>query len=82
MKCEHCRAELPAGAEKCPSCGKAVGLLTKTGDFAERSGEATVDVGKKVGRGALKLGGQALTGLGNVTKKAGKKLEDAGEEKK
>ncbi len=82
MKCEHCGAELPAGANHCPGCGHEVGVLTKTGDVAERAGEKTVEVGKAVGKGALRLGGKALTGLGNVTKKAGKKLSEAGEEKK
>lgn len=82
MHCEHCGAELPAGANNCPSCGHAVGALTKTGDVAERAGEKTVEVGKTVGKGALRLGGKALTGLGNVTKKAGKKIQEAGEEKK
>jgi len=82
MKCEHCGGELPDNAKACPSCGKAVGLLTKTGDVAEQTGEAVVDVTKKVGKGALRLGGKALTGLGNVTKKAGKKIQEAGEEKK
>ncbi len=71
MKCEHCGAELPHGASACPACGADVGLMTKTGDVAERTGEATV----KVGKGAVKLGGKALSGLGNVAKKAGKKLE-------
>ena len=49
MNCEHCGAELPQGAKTCPACGTELGLLTKTGDVAERTGEATVDVGKKVG---------------------------------
>ena len=80
MRCEHCGAELPQGAGTCPVCGKEVGLLTKTGDVAERTGEATVDAGKKVGKGALKLGGKALSGVGSLAKKAGKKLE--GEEGK
>ena len=79
MNCEHCGAELPPGAESCPSCGQAVGLMTKTGDVAERAGEKTVEVGKKVGKGALRLGGKALSGVGSLTKKAGKKLEEAGE---
>lgn len=48
--------------------------------MAERTGEATVDVGKKVGKGALKLGGKAPSGVGSLAKKAGKKLE--GEEEK
>ncbi len=82
MNCEHCGAELPAGAKACPACGAEVGLMTKTGDLAERTGEATVDVGKKVGKGALKLGGKGLSAVGGLAKKAGKKLEDAGEEKK
>jgi zinc-ribbon domain len=81
MNCEHCGAELPQAAKTCPACGKEVGLLTKTGDVAERTGEVTVDVGKKVGKGALKLGGKALTGIGSLSKKAGKKLEGEEEEK-
>ena len=48
--------------------------------MAERTGEATVDVGKKVGKGALKLGGKAPSGGGSLAKKAGKKPE--GEEEK
>ncbi len=82
MNCEHCGAELPSGAGTCPACGAEVGLLTKTGDVAERTGEKTVDVGKKVGKGALRLGGKALAGVGGLAKKAGKKVEEAGEEKK
>ncbi len=82
MNCEHCGAELPAGAKTCPACGAELGLLTRTGDVAERTGEATVDVGKKVGKGALRLGGKGLSAVGGLAKKAGKKLEDAGEEKK
>jgi len=80
INCEHCGAELPPGAGTCPVCGKAVGMLTKTGGVAEREGEAIVDVGTKVGNGAFKLGGRALSGVGSLAKKAGKKLE--GEEKK
>ncbi len=75
MKCEHCGADLPHGASACPRCGATVGLTTKTGDLAERTGEAAVDVGKKVGKEGLKLGGQALSGVGDLAKKAGKKLE-------
>ncbi len=81
MNCEHCGAELPAGAATCPACGKEQGLLTKTGDVAERTGEKTVDVGKKVGKGALKLGGKGLSAVGGLAKKAGKKMEEAGEDK-
>lgn len=81
MNCEHCGAELPQGAATCPSCGQTVGLMTKTGDVAERAGEATVDVGKKVGKGALKIGGKALSGVGTLAKRAGKKLEEEGEKK-
>lgn len=80
MNREHCGAVLSQAAKMCPACGKEVGLLTKTGDVAERTGEATVDVGKKVGKGALKLGGKALSGVGSLTRKVGKKLE--GEEEK
>jgi hypothetical protein len=79
MKCEHCGAELPQGAGTCPACGKEVGLLTKTGDVAERTGEKTVEVGTKVGKGALKLGGKGLSAVGGLAKKAGKKLEETGE---
>lgn len=82
MHCEHCGAELPAGASTCPSCGHAVGTLTKTGDLAERTGEKTVEVGKVVGKGALRLGGKGLSAVGGLAKKAGKKVEEAGEEKK
>lgn len=82
MRCEHCGAELPQGARSCPSCGKEVGLLTKTGDVAERTGEKTVEVGKTVGKGALKLGGKGLSAVGGLAKKAGKKLEGEEEEKK
>ena len=82
MRCEQCGAELPQGAGTCPSCGHAVGLLTKTGDVAERAGEKTVEVGKTVGKGALRFGGKAVGGLGSLAKKAGKKIEEAGEEKK
>ncbi len=82
MNCEHCGAELPAAAKTCPACGKEVGLLTKTGDVAERTGEKTVEVGKTVGKGALRLGGKGLSAVGGLAKKAGKKAEDAGEEKK
>jgi len=39
-------------------------------------------VGKKVGKGALKLGGKALSGVGSLTRKAGKKLEGEEEGKK
>ena len=81
MNCEHCGAELPAGAGTCPACGQAVGMLTKTGDVAERAGEKTVDVGKKVGKGALRLGGKGLSAVGGLAKKAGKKAEEAGENK-
>ncbi len=79
MNCEHCGAELAPGAGTCPACGKEQGLLTKTGDVAERTGEATVDVGKKVGKGALRLGGKGLSAVGGLAKKAGKKLEETGE---
>lgn len=79
MKCEHCGAELAPGAETCAACGKEQGLLTMTGDVAERTGEAAVDVGKKVGKGALKLGGKGLSAVGGLAKKAGKKLEETGE---
>ncbi len=82
MKCEHCGAELPPGAKTCPACGKEVGVLTKTGDVAERTGEKTVEVGKTVGKGALKLGGKGLSAVGGFAKKAGKKLEGEEEEKK
>ena len=82
MNCERCGAELPPGAGTCPSCGQAVGVLTKTGDGAERTGEAAVDVGKKVGKGALRLGGKGLSAVGGLAKKAGKKVEEAGEDKK
>lgn len=82
MKCEHCGAELPAGAGTCPACGKAVGLMTKTGDVAERTGEKSVEVGKQVGKGALKLGGKGLSAVGGFAKKTGKKLEGEEEEKK
>lgn len=82
MNCEHCGAELPQGAKSCPACGAEVGLLTKTGDVAERTGEKTVEVGKTVGKGALRLGGKAVGGLGSLAKKAGKKIEETGEEKK
>lgn len=82
MNCEHCGAELPQGAATCPACGQEVGLLTKTGDVAERTGEKGVEVGKKVGKGALRLGGKALSGVGTLAKKAGKKAEELGEEKK
>ena len=82
MNCEHCGAELPQGAGTCPACGQAVGMLTKTGDVAERTGEAAVDVGKKVGQGALRQGGKGLSAVGGRAKKAGKKVEEAGEEKK
>ncbi len=82
MHCEHCGAELPAGAAACPACGEAVGALTKTGDVAERAGEKTVDVGTKVGKGALKLGGKGLSAVGGLVKKAGKKAQEAGEDKK
>lgn len=82
MNCEHCGAELPQGAKTCPACGTELGLLTKTGDVAERTGEATVDVGKKLGKGALKLGGKGLSAVGGLAKKAGKKAEEVGEEKK
>ncbi len=82
MNCEHCGAELPQAAKTCPACGAEVGLLTKTGDVAERTGEKTVEVGKTVGKGALRLGGKAVGGLGSLAKKAGKKMEEAGEEKK
>lgn len=78
MRCEHCGAELAQRAGICPSCGHTVGMLTKTGDVAERAGEKTVEVGK----GALRLGGKALSGVGSLAKKAGKKVEEAGEEKK
>ena len=81
MNCEHCGAELPPGAGTCPSCGQAVGMMTKTGDVAERAGEKTVEVGTKVGKGALKLGGKAVSGLGSLAKKGGKKLQEAGEDK-
>ena len=81
MNCEHCGAELPAGAGTCPSCGRAVGMLTKTGDVAERAADTTVDVGKKGGKGALRLGGKALSGVGTLAKRAGKKIGEAGEEK-
>ena len=70
------------GAATCPSCGHTVGMLTKTGDVAERAGEKTLEVGKTVGKGALRLGGKALSGVGSLAKKAGKKVEEAGEEKK
>ncbi len=82
MNCEHCGADLPQAAKTCPACGAEVGLLTKTGDVAERTGEKTVEVGKTVGKGALRLGGKAVGGLGSLAKKAGKKMEEAGEEKK
>ena len=81
MNCEHCGAELPQGVRACPACGKEVRLLTKTGDVAERTGEATVEVGKKVGKGALRIGGKALSGVGSLAKKTGKKLEDEGKRK-
>jgi hypothetical protein len=81
MNCEHCGAELPQAAKTCPACGEEVGFLTKTGDAAERTGEATVDVGKKVGKGALKLGGKGLSAVGGFAKKAGKNLEGEEEEK-
>ncbi len=82
MNCEHCGAELPQAAKTCPACGAEVGLLTKTGDVAERTGEKTVEVGKTVGKGALRLGGKAVGGLGSLAKKVGKKMEETGEEKK
>ncbi len=82
MNCERCGAELPQGAGSCPSCGQTVGMLSKTGDMAERTGEKTLEVGKTVGKGALRLGGKAVGGLGSLAKKAGKKMEEAGEEKK
>lgn len=78
MKCDQCGTELPHRADVCPSCGKDVSAITKTGDALERGGEATVDLGKKVGKGAVKVGGKALSGLGSLAKKGGKKL--AGEE--
>jgi hypothetical protein len=81
LNCGHCGAELPQGAKSCPACGTEVGLLTKTGDVAERTGEKTVEVGKQVGKGALRLGGKALSGVGTLAKKAGKKLEEEGEKK-
>lgn len=82
MNCEHCGAGLPAGVQTCPACGAEVGMLTRTGDVAERTGAATLDVGKKVGKGALKLGGKGLSAVGGLAKKAGKKLEGEEEEKK
>ncbi len=82
MNCEHCGAELPDAAKTCPACGKEVGMLTRTGDVAERTGEKTVEVGKAVGKGALRLGGKGLSAVGGLAKKAGKKAEEAGEEKK
>ena len=38
-----------------------------------------MDVGKKVGMGALKVGEKALSGTGSLAKKGGTKLEEAGE---
>lgn len=78
MKCDQCGAELPHRAETCPSCGRDVSGIAKAGDALERTGEATVDLGKKVGKGALNVGGKALSGLGSLAKKGGKKLEEAG----
>ena len=81
MKCDQCGAGLPHRTETCPSCGRDVSAITKTGDVLERKGEATVDLRKKVGKGAVSVGGRALSGLGSLAKKGGKKLQDAGEKK-
>lgn len=56
-------------------------MMTKTGDLAERTGEKTVEVGTKVGKGALKLGGKGLSAVGGFAKKTGKKLQGEDEEK-
>ena len=80
MRCSQCGAELPHGANSCTNCGAPVDATTKVGDTAQRTSEVAVDVGKKVGKGALKLGGKALAGAGSLAKKAGKKLEDAGKD--
>jgi len=76
MKCEHCGTELKTFAEFCPGCGAKLSATTKTIDTAEAAGEKTVDVGKKVGKGALRVTGKAFSKLGDAAQKVGKKKEE------
>ena len=82
MNCEKCGSEMLHGANNCPNCGAPVGVVGKTGDTLEQAGEKSIEVGKKVGKGAVRIGGKALSGVGSLAKKGGKKLQDIGAEKK
>ena len=79
MKCEKCGMELQTFGEFCPGCGAKLSVTTKTLDTVEAAGEKTIDVGKKVGKGALRITGKALSKVGEGAKKAGKKIKEAGE---
>ncbi len=48
-------------------------------DTMEAAGEKTVEVTKKMGKGALRITGKAFSKMGEVTEKAGKKIKKAGE---
>jgi len=68
--------ELQTWGELCPGCGAKLSATTKTLDTLEAGGEKTVDVGKKIGKGALRVTGKAFSKLGEAAQKAGKKKEE------
>ena len=53
MKCEGCGTELPEGATRCASCGRAVTLGQKTAQGAGAVVEGTGVVAGKVARGLI-----------------------------
>ena len=73
MKCEKCGMELQTWGEFCPGCGAKLSATTKTLDTFEAGGEKTVEVGKKVGKGALRFTGKAFSKVGEAAQKVGKK---------
>jgi hypothetical protein len=79
MKCDQSGTELPHRAETCPNCGRDVSTITKTGDAVERTGEVTVDVGKKVGKCAVKVGGTGAVRFWLPREEGGQEAEDVGE---